>query len=84
MNWAYATAQYNLSWEERVVPAPVPAPAEEGKGGEAEATAKGGYRYWSGRNCEGKAYDKKYWHCHNRKDHESGKSLGEPGKCENR
>ncbi len=83
VNWAYATAQYNLSWEERVVPAPAPAPAEEGEGGEAEATAKGGYRCWSGRNCEGKAYKRKYWHCHNCKDHESGKSLGEPGKCEN-
>ena len=82
VNWAHATAQYNLSWEERPVPAPAPAPAE-GEGEEVEATAKGGYRCWSGRNCEGKAYKRKYWHCHNCKDHESGKSLGEPGKCEN-
>jgi hypothetical protein len=84
VNWAHATAQYNLSWEERPVPAPAPAPAPtEEEGGEAETTAKNGHRCWSARNCEGKAYRKKYWHCHNCKNYESGKSLGEPGNCEN-
>ncbi|SEL12378.1 DUF4157 domain-containing protein [Nitrosovibrio tenuis] len=76
VNWAHATAQYNLGWQERVVPAP---PDEEG--GEAEILVK--RRCWSARNCEGKAYGQKYSHCHNCKNYSSGKSLGEPGNCEN-
>lgn len=76
VNWAHATAQYNLGWEERIVPAP---PDEEGE--EAEILVK--RRCWSARNCEGKAYSQKFSHCHNCRNYASGKSLGEPGNCEN-
>lgn len=38
---------------------------------------------WAGRNCTGRAYGKKFSHCHNCKNAASGKSLGEPGACEN-
>jgi Domain of unknown function (DUF4157) len=76
VNWAHATAQYNLGWQERVVPSP---PDEEG--GEAEILIK--RRCWSARNCEGKAYSQKFSHCHNCKNYASGRSLGEPGNCEN-
>ncbi|MGH2396162.1 MAG: eCIS core domain-containing protein [bacterium] len=48
---------------------------------EAEILVK--YRCWAGRNCTGKAYSKKFTHCHNCKNAASGKSLGEPGNCEN-
>ncbi len=77
VNWGQATAQYNLSWEERVIPAP---PPEEG-GDEHEILVK--RRCWSQRNCEGKAYNQKFSHCHNCYNYASGKSLGEPGNCEN-
>ena len=77
VNWAQATAQYNLSWEER----PVPAPPEEEEGEEGEILVK--RTCWAGRNCTGKAYGKKFTHCHNCKKAASGKSLGEPGNCEN-
>ena len=76
VNWAHATAQYNLGWQERVVPSP---PDEEGD--EAEILIK--RRCWSSRNCEGKAYNQKFSHCHNCKNYASGRSLGEPGNCEN-
>jgi hypothetical protein len=76
VNWAHATAQYNLGWQERVVPSP---PDEEGE--EAEILIK--RRCWSARNCEGKAYSQKFSHCHNCKNYASGRSLGEPGNCEN-
>ena len=75
VNWADAAAQYTLTWQERVVPAP---PDEEGD--EHEILIK--KRCWSGRDCDGKAYNQKFSHCHNCKNYASGKSLGEPGDCE--
>lgn len=47
----------------------------------AEALVK--RRCWSQRNCTGKAYNQKFSHCHNCYNYASGKSLGEPGNCEN-
>ncbi|WP_232297941.1 hypothetical protein, partial [Nitrosospira sp. NpAV] len=62
---------------ERVIPAPPP----EEEGDEHEVLVK--RTCWAGRNCTGKAYSKKFTHCHNCKKAASGKSLGEPGNCEN-
>ncbi|MBA4142844.1 MAG: DUF4157 domain-containing protein [Nitrosospira sp.] len=75
VNWAHAAAQYSLTWQERPVPA---VPDEEGEEGEILVKR----RCWSGRDCDGKAYNQKFSHCHNCKNYASGKSLGEPGNCE--
>ncbi len=81
-NYARAAAQFLLRWESR--PSPTP---RRGAGEEVEPPDEVGIlakrRCWSGRNCEGKAYRQKFAHCHNCYNYASGKSLGEPGACEN-
>lgn len=81
-NYARAAAQFLLRWENR--PSPTP---RTGRGEEVEPPDEVGIlvkrRCWSGRNCEGRAYRQKFAHCHNCYNYASGKSLGEPGACEN-
>ena len=79
-NTSWANGLFTLGWTSR----PEPGGAGGGGGeGEDEAEILVKHKCWSQRNCEGKAYNQKFAHCHNCKNYASGKSLGEPGNCEN-
>lgn len=78
-NTSSANGLFSLGWTSRPEPGSGSGGGEEGD--EHGILAK--RRCWSARNCEGKAYNQKFSHCHNCWNYASGKSLGEPGNCEN-